>query len=131
VLLFAVPTGAVAGLSTFAAYMLAINVPELTIDEERTVATLVIAAIGLWALAQLARPLTPRRTALLAAMACGLIATILLPPARNLFALDFPTPIVLAAAAGIVVIAGALLEAARRLLEAGGPRFGGQSPLLA
>jgi len=131
VLRFAVPTGAVAGASTFAAYMLAINVPELSIEEERTVATLVIAAIGLWALARLARPLTPKRIALLVAMTSGLIATILLPPARELFALDFPTPIVLAASAGIVVLAGVLLESMTRLLEAGGPRFRGQSPLLA
>jgi cation-transporting P-type ATPase E len=129
VLRFAVPTGAVAGVSTFAAYMLAINVPELSIEEERTVATLVIAGIGLWALARLARPLTPIRVALLVAMASGLIATILLPPARDLFALDFPSHIVLAASAAIVVLAGALLEATTRLLEAGALALGGNRPL--
>jgi cation-transporting ATPase E len=65
VMRFAVPSGLVAGAATFAAYALAINEPNISVSEERTVATIVIAAIGLWILARLARPLTTRRRAAL------------------------------------------------------------------
>ena len=76
VLRFAVPSGLVAGAATFAAYALAINEPNLSLSEERTVATIVIATIGLWILARLARPLTTRRRALLVAMGAGLLARV-------------------------------------------------------
>jgi magnesium-transporting ATPase (P-type) len=116
VLRFAVPAGAVAGAATFAAYALALSDPALAIDEERTVATLVIAAIGLWVLARLAQPLTTRRMVLLAGMAAGLTLTLLVPQARELFALDFPRPIVLAAAAGIVAAAILVFELSARVI---------------
>jgi cation-transporting ATPase E len=120
VLRFAVPAGVVAGTATFAAYAIATRLPDLVVAEERTVATLVIAAIGLWVLARLSRPLTARRTALLVAMTGGLALTVALPPARELFALDFPCPTVLAAAIGIVCVAYAILEAGDRLMSRAG-----------
>jgi cation-transporting P-type ATPase E len=105
VLRFAVPSGLVAGAATFAAYALAINEPNLSLSEERTVATIVIATIGLWILARLARPLTTRRRALLVAMGAGLLAAFLTPSLRMLFDLDLPRPIVALAAIGVVALA--------------------------
>jgi len=111
VMRFAVPSGLVAGAATFAAYALAVNEPDISLAEERTVATIVIAAIGLWILARLARPLTPRRRALLVAMTGGLVVAFLLPPVRALLDLDLPRPLVALAAAGVVAVAFLCLEA--------------------
>lgn len=114
VMRFAVPSGLVAGAATFAAYALAINEPNISVSEERTVATIVIAAIGLWILARLARPLTTRRRALLVAMSAGLLSAFLFPALRVLFDLDFPRPIVALAAIGVVALAFLGLEVGDR-----------------
>jgi cation-transporting ATPase E len=114
VLRFALPSGLVAGAATFAAYALAINEPDISPSEERTVATIVIAAIGLWILARLARPLTTRRRALLVAMSVGLLAAFLLPTLRTLFDLDFPRPVVALAAVGVIFLAFLGLEVGDR-----------------
>jgi cation-transporting ATPase E len=114
VLRFALPSGLVAGAATFAAYALAVNEPNLSTSEERTVATIVIAAIGLWILARLARPLTTGRRALLLVMSAGLLAALLSPSLRKLFDLDLPNPIVALAAVGVVALAFLGLEAGDR-----------------
>jgi cation-transporting ATPase E len=116
VLRFAVPAGLVAAAGTFAAYALTVNEPNIPLDEERTVATLVIAAIGLWILARLARPLNGARRALVVAMVAGLVLTLLVPAVRRFFDLVFPGPIVFFAATGIVALAFLTLEAGDRLL---------------
>ncbi|HEX6147966.1 MAG TPA: HAD-IC family P-type ATPase, partial [Acidimicrobiia bacterium] len=58
VLKFAVPTGLVATIATFAGYWLA-DLEGATIGESRTTATLILAAIGLFALGIVSRPLVP------------------------------------------------------------------------
>ncbi len=116
VLRFAVPAGLVAAAATFVAYALAVNQPDISVTEERTIATIVIAAIGLWILARLARPLNVARRALVAAMAIGLGLTMAMPPARQFFDLDFPRPLVSLAAVGIAALAFFALEAGDRLL---------------
>lgn len=110
VMRFALPSGLVAGAATFAAYALAINEPNLSVSEERTVATIVIAAVGLWILARLARPLTTRRRALLVVMSAGLLFTFLTPGLRTFFDLDLPRPVVALAAVGVVALAFLGLE---------------------
>ena len=110
VMRFALPAGAVAAVATFAAYALAVNEPDVSLSEERTVATVVIAAIGLWILSRLAQPLTASRRALIAAMAVGLAMIMLLGPVRLLFDLDFPRPIVAMSAVGIIALAFLSLE---------------------
>lgn len=116
VLRFAVPAGVVAGAGTFAAYALAVNERDISISEERTVATIVIAAIGLWVLARLARPLSGARLSLVAAMAVGLALVLIIPAARLFFDLDFPRLIVIFAATGIVSLAVLSLEVGDRLI---------------
>ncbi len=116
VLRFAVPAGVVAGAGTFAAYALAVNERDISISEERTVATVVIAAIGLWVLARLARPLTGARMSLVVGMALGMAVVLLVPAARLFFDLDFPRVIVIFAATGIVSLAVLSLEMGDRLM---------------
>ena len=116
VMRFAVPAGVVAGAGTFAAYALAVNEHDISTSEERTVATIVIAAIGLWVLARLARPLRGARVGLVVAMTIGLAAVLLVPAARLFFDLDFPRLIVIFAAAGIVSLAVLSLELGDRMM---------------
>lgn len=115
VLGFALPAGFVAAAGTFSAYALAVNEPDVSLAEERTVATIVLSAIGIWILARLAAPLTPARQMLVGAMAGGLILTLLIPAARSFFGLDLPQPIVLFAAIGIIALALVALELGVRI----------------
>jgi magnesium-transporting ATPase (P-type) len=115
VLRFAVPSGLVAGVATFVAYALAVGEPNISPSEERTVATIVIAAIGLWILARLARPLTRNRRVLLAAMGAGLAVSLLWSPLRSLFDLDLPRPLVALSAVGVTALAFVSLEAGDRV----------------
>lgn len=115
VMRFALPSGLVAGAATFAAYALAINEPNISVAEERTVATIVIAAIGLWILARLAQPLTARRRMLLVAMTIGLLAAFMIPEVRVVFDLDLPRPIVALAAIGVAALALFGLEVGDRV----------------
>ncbi|HET7421657.1 MAG TPA: HAD-IC family P-type ATPase [Candidatus Dormibacteraeota bacterium] len=117
VLIFAIPTGFVAAAATFTAYALAVNEPDIPINEERTVATLVMASIGLWVLARLSSPLTATRRALVAAMAVGLVLAMLIPQVRAFFELDWPRPMVVFAALGIIALALGVLEVGDRLIR--------------
>jgi magnesium-transporting ATPase (P-type) len=114
---FAVPAGLVAAAATFAAYALAVNEPGNAVAEERTVATIVLASIGVWILVRLASPLTTARRLLVGAMATGLILGLAIPGARGLLDLDFPRPVVVFAAIGIVALAVAGLEFGDRLVR--------------
>ncbi|MFQ5948364.1 MAG: HAD-IC family P-type ATPase [Acidimicrobiia bacterium] len=115
VLRFALPTGALAAAATYAAYELAI-VEDVTLTEARTTATLVLVAIGLFALTVNSRPLTSWRKALIGSM--GLIFLIVLFSAglRSFFELDLPRAVVLFAAVGIVALTGAVMYGALRAL---------------
>ena len=115
VLAFAIPAGVVAAAGTFAAYLIAVSDRSLGLLEERTVATLAVAACGLWILARLARPLTAARRLLLWSMTAGLLLAIAVAPVRDFFALDIPGFMVLAEAAGVVVAVLVALEAGDRL----------------
>ena len=76
---FALPVGGLAAAATYCAYELAIY-EGLGLIEARTLATLVLVSIGLFALIINARPLTPQRRLLIGAMA-GIFLIILASPA--------------------------------------------------
>lgn len=115
VLKFAVPTGLVATLATFAGYWLA-DVEGSTIPESRTTATLVLAAIGFFALGIVSRPLVAWKKALLSTMVALLVLAVASPVLRDFFALDLPRPVVLLAATGIVATTGAIMLFSLRAL---------------
>lgn len=108
VLKFAIPTGVVATLATFAGYWLA-DLEGSTIDESRTTATLILAAIGLFALGIVSRPLVPWKKGLIGAMASLLVLVMVTPAFREFFALDLPRAVVLLSAVGIVAITGMVM----------------------
>ena len=113
VLKFAVPTGLVATIATFAGYWLA-DMEGATIGESRTTATLILAAIGLFALGIVSRPLVPWKKALIATMTGLLLMAMASPMLRDFFALDLPRTVVLLAAVGIVAITGTVMIFALR-----------------
>jgi hypothetical protein len=85
-----------------------------TITESRTTATLILAAIGLFALAIVARPLVPWKKGLIATMASMLVLVMVTSFLRGFFALDLPRAVVLLSAVGIVAITGMVMVFALR-----------------
>lgn len=113
VMRFALPVGALAAAATYASYELAIA-EGVSLTGARTLATVVLTAIGLFALIINARPLTPGRRLLIGSMA-GLYGLILLIPSwRTFFELDLPRLVIVLAGIGIVGMTGALMYSALR-----------------
>ncbi|MDJ0923489.1 MAG: HAD-IC family P-type ATPase [Acidimicrobiia bacterium] len=108
VLSFALPTGLAAGLATFAAYEMAIA-EGVTLQEARTTATLVLAAIGIFALAMVSRPLLPWKKILIGSMVAFLVLLLVSSASQEFFELNLPRAVVLLAAIGIVAITGTLM----------------------
>jgi magnesium-transporting ATPase (P-type) len=109
VLRYSVPAGIVAGLATFVAYILALREPGVSDMQARTVATMVLAGVGFVVLADLSRPLTWARRALVLLMAAGVALAVAIPAARDFLALEVPPPIVLATGAIVVLLAALAL----------------------
>jgi len=116
VLRFAIPCGVVIGASTLVAYFIAYHA-NLDLREGRTVATVVLAALGLWILSILARPLEPAKVALVAVMVASVGLLLVVPPVRQYFALQLPPTADAAVAAVIVVVTGGVLELLYRRLR--------------
>jgi len=113
VLRFAVPVGALAAAATYAAYELAIA-EDVTLLRARTLATLVLVSVGLFALVVNSRPLTTGRKFLVGSMG-GLFALVLLTPAwRAFFELELPRLVVVLAGIGIIGITGSVMYGALR-----------------
>jgi len=89
VLRFTVPAGTLAAVATFLAYRLALDEP-VPLIQARTAATMVLCWIGFLVLTIIAAPLTRPRLALIGVMAAAFVAVMLVPPARDFFALEPP-----------------------------------------
>jgi cation-transporting ATPase E len=113
VLKFSVPAGLVATAATFAGYWLA-DLEGSTVEESRTTATLVLAAVGLFVLGIVSRPLVPWKRGLLASMAGLLLLAMISSGSRSFFELNPPRLVVLLAAIGIVAVTGTVLIFALR-----------------
>ena len=112
---FALPTGTLAAAASFAAYGLAQS-EDAILETSRSTATLVLASVGIFALAVISRPLTPARQTLAATMA-GLFAFFLLIPSwREFWALPLPRPVVMFASVGIAAVTGSVMYLALRTL---------------
>ena len=109
VLRFTIPAGFVAAAATFGAYAVA-RAHDLTLEEEKTTAALVLLAVGLWVLLILARPFTLARVLLIGGMVVLMALALVVPAAREFYALELPPESVQAEAALIAVGAAALLE---------------------
>ena len=108
VLRFSIPTGLAAGFATLIAYELAIG-EEVTLQQARTTATIVLAAVGLFALGIVGRPLVPWKKWLIGTMTAILVLLSITPGSQRFFDLRLPRNTVLLAAVGIVSITGFLM----------------------
>ena len=115
VMRFAAPVGALAAASTYSAYELAIS-EDVPLIEARTLATLVLVSVGLFALIMNSRPLTPGRRVLIGSMAALFALIMIRGPWRVFFELQLPDLVVLLAGVGIVGITGAVLYGSWRAL---------------
>jgi cation-transporting ATPase E len=115
VLRIAVPGGLLASVSTFVAYTVARHMDDLSLEEERTTATIVLAASAIFVLARVARPLRPWKVALIAAMACFLALTMTLGPLRDYFDIDNPPRSMQIVMAVIIAATGLLMPVVWRL----------------
>ncbi|MEV4872439.1 cation-translocating P-type ATPase [Streptomyces syringium] len=112
VMRYAVPAGIIAGLATFAAYLLARQHYGGTgaLAAETSAATLTLFLISMWVLAIIARPYTWWRIALVLAMALGFVVVLVTPWLQHFFALKLVGTTMPWAAVGIAVVASAALE---------------------
>ncbi len=108
VLRFTVPAGTLAAVATFLSYRLAIDAPNVSLEQARTTATMVLCWIGLLILSIVAAPLTPRRLALVWSMAGAFLLVLLVPAMRTFFALAVPPAIVWLASFGIAALVWSL-----------------------
>jgi cation-transporting ATPase E len=117
VLRFAVPAGVIAASATFGGYALAYlgAMPDVSVAEAKTTATMVLLAFGLVVLARLAMPMTPLRVLLIGVMTAAFALVLLVPFGRAFFDLDPPPLPMAAAGAAIVGAAALLLDLAGRL----------------
>ncbi|ADP80743.1 cation-translocating P-type ATPase [Pseudofrankia inefficax] len=118
VLRFAVPAGALAGISTVLVYFLARNVfYDNNLRAETSLATLTLFCVSLWALAMIARPYTWWRVLLVAAMA-GLFALVLVVPfLQTFFELSLVGTSGPLTALAISAVAAVLMEIVWRLVR--------------
>ncbi len=113
VLRFSIPVGGLAAAATYAAYELAIS-EDVSLIRARTLATIVLVSVGLFALVVNSRPLTPGRKVLVGTMA-GIYGLVLITSTgRIFFELELPRLIVLLAGLGIIGLTGAVMYAALR-----------------
>ncbi|MFI9236057.1 HAD-IC family P-type ATPase [Streptomyces sp. NPDC053079] len=112
VMRYAVPAGLIAGVATFATYLLARHHYSGVgaLDAETSVATLTLFLISMWVLAIIARPYTWWRIALVAAMGAGFLIVLVMPWLQRFFALKLVGTTMPWAAVAIAAVAAGALE---------------------
>ncbi|WP_189855924.1 HAD-IC family P-type ATPase [Streptomyces poonensis] len=112
VMRYAIPGGVVAGVATFATYLLAGGhyTGPGALDAETSVATLTLFLISMWVLAIIARPYTWWRLCLVAAMGLGFLLVLAVPWLQDFFALKLVGTTMPWAAVGVAAVAAAALE---------------------
>jgi cation-transporting ATPase E len=110
VLRFALPAGTIVAIATFVAYWIARDRNNVSLNEARTTATIVLLVVGLAVLALLARPLTRAAIALVASMGAGVGLLFVLPGTRHFYALGLPPARSLVASAVVAAIGVLALE---------------------
>lgn len=123
VLRHAAPAGGIAAGATLAAYAFALYVLGSSLEEARTLSTVVLLCVGMVVLAELSRPSTTLRLLLLGGMSAAFAVLLTLPAARSFFALVSLPLILWGVAAGAVAASGAILIVVWHRLD--GSRDGG------
>ncbi|GGY73764.1 magnesium-transporting ATPase [Streptomyces olivaceoviridis] len=112
VMRYAVPGGVLAGVATFATYLLARHhyTGPGALGAETSAATLTLFLISMWVLAIIARPYTWWRVALVAAMAVAFLFVLAIPALQDFFALKLVGMELPWTAVGVAAVAAAALE---------------------
>ncbi|WP_369037402.1 MULTISPECIES: cation-translocating P-type ATPase [Streptomyces] len=112
VMRYSIPGGVLAGVATFATYLIARHhyTGEGALDAETSAATLTLFLISMWVLAIIARPYTWWRIALVASMGAGFLLVLVVPPLQEFFALKLVGTTMPWIAVGIATVAAAILE---------------------
>jgi cation-transporting ATPase E len=101
---FVLPTGLLAAVTMLASYLLLRKVGA-SVDEARTLETIIFSVIGLRVLAAIERPIRGWRLGLLLSMAALLILAFAVPFARDFFALNLPGWTAIGVTAGACIFA--------------------------
>ncbi|WP_371776859.1 HAD-IC family P-type ATPase [Streptomyces sp. NBC_01438] len=119
VMRYAVPSGTIAAVATFATYLIARHVytGPGSLDAETSAATLTLFLVSMWVLAIIARPYTWWRICLVASMGVAFLIVLVVPWLQDFFALKLVGAQMPWTAVGIAVIASAALEYAWRLVS--------------
>ncbi|WP_328362470.1 cation-translocating P-type ATPase [Streptomyces sp. NBC_00445] len=119
VMRYSIPGGVLAGLATFATYLIARNyyTGEGSLAAETSAATLTLFLISMWVLAIIARPYTWWRILLVAAMGFGFLVVLVVPWLQEFFALKLVGVTMPWMAVGIAVVAAAVLEVLWRWVD--------------
>ncbi|MFD7526984.1 HAD-IC family P-type ATPase [Streptomyces sp. NPDC059849] len=122
VMRYAIPSGVIAAVATFATYLIARHhyTGPGALDAETSAATLTLFLVSMWVLAIIARPYTWWRIALVAAMGLAFLIVLVVPWLQDFFALKLIGVTMPWVAVAIAVVASAGLEYAWRLV---GRRF--------
>ena len=116
VMRFAAPAGLLCAAATFAGYYLAnLDSSTLSLDQQRTTATLVLVGVGFEILIRLARPLTQWRKVLIVSLVAAFGLVLAIPPLRVYFALSLPPPVTCVAVMGIIAASWWVMEFVTRL----------------
>lgn len=115
VLRTALPGGLLASVSTFAAYLIARSTDGLSLEQERTTATLVLAASAVLVLVRVARPIRAWKVALIACMAAFVAMCMVVPFLRDYFELVDPPAETIVMMGVVVAATGVLLPFVWRL----------------
>ncbi|MFE0174168.1 HAD-IC family P-type ATPase [Streptomyces sp. NPDC059002] len=112
VMRYAIPGGVVAGVATFATYLLARHHYEGAgaREAETSAATLALFLIAMWVLAIIARPYTWWRICLIGAMGLGFLLVLTVPWLQDFFQLKLVGTTMPWAAVGIAAVAAAAIE---------------------
>ncbi|MFJ7998886.1 HAD-IC family P-type ATPase [Streptomyces sp. NPDC096310] len=112
VMRYAVPSGIIAAIATFATYLLArhsYNGSD-SLGAETSAATLTLFLVSMWVLAIVARPYTWWRICLVVSMGLAFLVVLAVPALQHFFALKLVGTTVPWAAVGIAVVASVALE---------------------
>lgn len=108
VLRFAVPVGVATSAATIFGYWLAES-EGASVAEARTMATLILATVGFFAVGIVSRPLVTWKRILIGTLVLALVVVFSTPGLRDFFGLEVAGPLLTLAAVGISAITGSLM----------------------
>lgn len=120
---FSIPAGLILSACIMAVYSYARAFPDPlmnsaeSITAAQTATTMTVLLVALWVLGALARPFDIWRSLLVGAMVAGLVLIMVVPFARNFFALDIPSGMLLAVTIGVTAAGCLAIEALYRFLK--------------